>query len=928
MKKPLLISLILFTCLSYSQSKNIKLTGKIAGINDSIPLESATIYLERIKDSSVINYTISNKKGLFTLEDRIYDLNINLFVSYVGYKTYSKTIDLNTSEIDLKTIFLEQHDNLLNEVVIKSRAPITIKKDTLEFNVKSFNTKKDANVEDLLKKLPGVEVGLDGKIKINGKEVNEILVNGKPFFNNDPLIATRNLSKDIIEKVQVTDTKTKSEVFLGQKGEQLNKSINLVIKEKNNKGTFGSLSAGKGSDDRYEVSGMLNLFNNNQRLSIVAGGNNINSPRFSMGGISSMTIGRVTSVSAIQTTGGLINGSPLFSGGNGITTSKNGGVNYSDNFGKKVDFTTDYFYSSSNTEGATKTKRENILPDSRYFSNSDYTSNNENNSHRINFSTQIKIDSTLMIDFKPTIEYKKSYSEANSNEESLNDNQELINKSTNNNFSETTSKSFNYNLSISKKLNNNGRFIRLGINSNNNNQDSESFFDSDTEIFGDSPSVLERNQQISSKNSSNNTKIDFTYRQPIIANELFIDFEYVFNNHKQTNEKYSYEFDENTQDFTQFSEDFSSDFKYTSINNSTGVYLNLQKEKIGAQIGSSIIFRTLKNSDFLRPELDLERKFTSVSLNSNIRFRPNKTSTFSLGYNLKNSPPSLTYLQPFKNISNPLNTIIGNPNLEPTNNHNINLIFYNFNMQKKSSFNAFIGANIINNNIVSKSAIDDNYVQTTTYANVDGNRNFYGNTSYSKSIKIDSAKTVRLNVGLGLNSFRNVNFSNDEKYISNNNALTPSLGLTFNWQNIMEISPNYSISLSKSSYDIALFEDRTYTQHSFSARTRTSILKNFEWLNNLNYNYNPNIAEGFKKSSWNWNATLAYKFAGDKFVSTFKVYDILNQNTNARRTATENYIQDSESTILKRYFMLSLKWNFNNSSKPQRQRGGSFMMMH
>ncbi len=928
MKNPLLISFILFTCLSYSQSKSIKFTGKIVSINDSIPLESATIYLERIKDSSVINYTISNKNGLFTLEDKIYDLKINFVVSYVGYRTFSKTIDLKTSEIDLKTIFLEQHENLLNEVEIRSRAPITVKKDTLEFNVKSFNTKKDANVEDLLRKLPGVEIGMDGEIKINGKVVNEILVNGKPFFSNDPLIATRNLSKDIIEKIQVTDTKSKSEVFLGQEGDRLNKSINLVVKEENNKGIFGSLSAGKGSDDRYEVSGMLNLFNNDQRLSIVAGGNNVNSPRFSMGGFSSMTIGVASSVNFSQVSAGsLVQGMPSFGASNGITTSKNGGINYSDNFGKKVDFTTDYFYSTSNTEGATKTKRENILPDSRYFSNSDNSSINEKNKHRINFSTQFKIDSTLMIYFKPTIEYTKSFSEASSNEESLNDNQELINKSTNNNFSETTSKSFNYNLSISKKLNNKGRFIRLGINSNNNNQDSESFYDSNTELFGDTPSVIERNQQISSKNSSNNTKIDFTYRQPIIANKFFINFEYAFNNQKQTNEKYSYEFDENTQDFTEFSEDLSSDFTYTSINNSTGVSLNLQKEKISAHIGSSINFRTLKNSDFLRPELDLERKFTSASLNSNIRFNSNRTSTFSLGYNLTNSPPSLSYLQPFKNISNPLNTIIGNPSLEPSNNHQINLAFYNFNMQKKSNFNANIGARFINDNIVSKSVIDENYLRTTSYTNVDGNRNLYGNTNYSKSIKVDSVKTVRFNIGLGLNSSRNVNYSNDEKYISNNNSLSPSLGLTFNWQNAMEINPKYSISFSKSSYDIDLFEDRTYTQHSFSVRTRSSIPKNFEWQNNLNYNYNPNIAEGFKKSSWNWNATLAYKFAGDKFVSTLKVYDILNQNTNARRTATENYIQDSESTILKRYFMFSLKWNFNNRSKP-RQRGGNFMMMH
>ena len=162
-------------------------------------------------------------------------------------------------------------------MVITSRAPITIKKDTLEFNVKSFKTKKDANVEDLLQQLPGVEVDDEGKITVNGKPVNKLLVNGKPFFGDDPTITTRNLSKEIIEKVQVTDTKTKSEAFTGEEGDTQNKTINLTIKEENNQGYFGRIAGGKGTEDLYEYASIVNRFRGDRRISILAGGNNTNS---------------------------------------------------------------------------------------------------------------------------------------------------------------------------------------------------------------------------------------------------------------------------------------------------------------------------------------------------------------------------------------------------------------------------------------------------------------------------------------------------------------------------------------------------------------------------------------------------------------------------------------------------------------------------
>lgn len=348
MKKLFLVFALFCSIITFAQKRSFEVFGILKAEDTKEALESATIHLERAKDSSVVTYTISDKYGKFKLNNSTYDDKLNLYISYIGYKTYFKQIHIDKEIIDLKTILMTIDDNQLDEVVIKSKAPITVKKDTLEFNVKSFKTKKDATVEDLLKKLPGVEVDEDGKIKVNGKPVNKILVNGKPFFGDDPTITTRNLTKEIIEKVQVVDTKTKSEAFAGEEGDKENKTINLTIKEENNKGQFGRLSAGKGTDDRWEFAGIVNLFDNDRRLSVLAGGNNTNSPGFSFGEIRKM-FGGGNSMSMSSNGSFSIDGRS-FGGGEGIVTSKNVGANYADVLSKGVDVSADYFYSESDSE--------------------------------------------------------------------------------------------------------------------------------------------------------------------------------------------------------------------------------------------------------------------------------------------------------------------------------------------------------------------------------------------------------------------------------------------------------------------------------------------------------------------------------------------------------------------------------------------------
>lgn len=200
-----------------AEAQDYKIQGKVID-SENVILESATIYIETVKDSSLVDYTISDVDGNFVIEGSTEVDEINLFISFTGFRTYKKQYQLSQNRtINTGSITLELDDNTLGEVVVQgTAAPVSIKTDTLEFNASSFKTKADANLEEVLKKLPGVTVDKDGSISVNGKKVSRVLVNGKEFFGDDPKIATKNLPKEIINKIQVVDTKTKSEEFTGK----------------------------------------------------------------------------------------------------------------------------------------------------------------------------------------------------------------------------------------------------------------------------------------------------------------------------------------------------------------------------------------------------------------------------------------------------------------------------------------------------------------------------------------------------------------------------------------------------------------------------------------------------------------------------------------------------------------------------------------
>ncbi|QHI37779.1 hypothetical protein IMCC3317_31610 [Kordia antarctica] len=875
----LILYLLLLATTAIAQNISYEIKGSVNGVMDSIPLESATIYLQNSKDNALLTYTTSNRKGEFSLSGKTSLKNATLFISYVGSKTFSKSITLQPS-INLKSIYLED-TSMLDAVMISSKAPVTIKQDTLEFNPNSFKTKRNASVEDFIKKLPGAQVDDEGNITVNGKKVDKILVNGKPFFANDPTIATQNLTKEIIEKLQITDSKTNSEAFTGETGDGNFKTINLVIKEENNKGSFGKLSTGIGDNDRYEISGNYNKFNNNRNISVIGTGNNINAPRVGFGT-------------------------------KGIRTSRKGGFTYADELIKNNSLSVNYVYSDAQFENRQTQFTEYIVPDAPYFSSATSRSKTDNRSHAVDVQYQATIDSTFHIDLVSSFTYLPGENSYQGNSETFDESQELTNASTINANGTETQKEFRNALYLTKKIGDKGAFIKVRLNQSAADFNRDDFTASELFFFNSTTDDIIRNQFTNTDDRGSSLNTGITFRLPIVGRKLFVDFTYDNYHRKEESDKAVFDFNEDQQAFSTFNTELSSDFIYRNNAMIPSVELNYKNEKIKAFINFDYAFRTLENKDRLRPEFDIKQRFKIFTYSGGIRYKISRKTIINTGIGLTNSIPSLSQLQSFTNVSNPLNITRGNPNLKPQNRYSIHVDFRTNNFQKGYGLYTRLKANFDTNRVVSKYTINDDLVRETTFVNVDGNYGYHSYFNLYKKIKFDQTRVMRINLNGSINTTKRINFNNDSRYNVKTTNYMPSLGFDFEWEKAFDFNVNYNWKYSQTNYSLDGFNNQEIITHELDFYTATQIFKNLNWENNVRYVYNPNVSNGFDKYAWSWNSSLTYSFLDDSANISLRVYDLLNQNINTRRIVNTDYIQNTQSLILQRFVMLSLDWKFNS----------------
>lgn len=920
MKKIAQLFLLLFPFLMNAQS--LQLSGVVVDSAQN-PISDVTVLLFQKKDSTLLQFTSSSETGAFIL--KFDPINEPAFVTYdlTTYQTLRKDFESLVESKNLGNIVLKEDTDLLSEIVIVSDAPIRVKNDTLEFNASSFKVRPDANVEALLKELPGVEIDADKKITVNGKEVSQILVNGKPFFNRDGSIALQNLPADIIKKIQVTDHKTKSEEFSGRRAQSDNASINITIDEENNKGLMGKIMAGYGTDERYESSGLLNYFKGNRKISVLAASNNINSSGFSMDEIfDNMGGGR----SQFFSYGGRSGGFGGFRSNTGITKSNMVGVNYSDQFINDLEVNASYYLNDTSNENSNRTRRVNFLPDGDFITESASDRINDNTNHNANFNFEYSFNPTTKIYIEPSISYNKNTYRSQETSMSMDEAGNLFNESSGNTYTDATSFTFGNSIEFNKKLDENGKNLSVNFNNNNSVTDGVGFTQSETLFYqGDQVDDI-RNQNDISRSTSDTYTATAKYSHPL-AKDMFIDLGYTFDYNNQTDELNIYNKNEITNGYTDFNERLSNSTHTEVVTNTPFVGYNIQNDKIYFSVNSGVNLANFNaKALYMGNEYQVDKNYVSPFVNTNFRYSFTRSKSFSVRYNYRVSNPSASQILPYERLHDPLHTYIGNQNLDQVKYHNASIHFRDYNFQMRSGWSVGLNANVYDSQIVSATVYDENRKRTTSYENLSGNYSLslYGN--WSKSHKWDEHK-FRYGVGMYTTYSKELGYANGIIYNAKNISFNPRVYINYDYGDLLTIAPSYGLSINQSNYENYTIDQTNYYTHNLMLQTTTYWPENWVWGNDFSYNHNSNISAGFRKDYFLWNTSLAYTFLNKTLTAKVKVYDILNQNIGISRSLSATGIVDQENVVLKRYAMFSLTWKFDKfgtriSNERDRGEGG------
>ncbi|MDI1257249.1 MAG: outer membrane beta-barrel protein [Flavobacterium sp.] len=911
MTKIYLSLVFLFLAFSLSAQSNITIKGKIIDESAKLPLESATVYLTSVKDSTIIDYTISDKNGAFQLTTKKIKQPVFLKVSFIGYQDYKQEIAELSADKNFGELLVKESAKDLSEVVIKSEAPpIRIKQDTLEFNASSFKVRPDSNVEALLKQLPGVEISPDGKIKVNGKEVNNILVNGKPFFGKDGKVATENLPSEIIDKVQITDTKTKEEELSGQAASSDTKTINLTIQKDMNKGLFGKFGAGKGSNDRYEASGLINYFKDEQKFSFLGGSNNVNSIGFSMDEIfDSMGGGRNVNYSS---DGSFNIDGQQFGSGNGITLSSIAGINYADSYFKKIETSGSYFYTNAKTTNFYRNKTESFIAATpteaakSYTSESVGTSDRFSDGHNLNFDFEYKIDSLTTLSIRPKLLKNRAQSESSS-VSSASNNLGHVYESEGDNDANNNSESFENELYLNRNFKKKGRTLGITFNNTNKSSDASTTTNSETHYFQDpdrEDDLRHQRENDGTKNDEYYTRIGFS--EPI-TDSLSVTFRTSYNWKKNSSDKKTFNRDGTTNLYNSYVDSLSYGLnaKATHVIPSLGFTLRKKKISFGVTLGS--VFSNYKNSQRYKGVISEKNEsyvFPDASAWLNIRLGKSKAMYFY--YDLDVQLPTVDQLF-VVDKTQPLSQMLGNVDLQPTKTHNVYLNYNNYDWATRSGFYLYAGINFQERQIVMASELDTkNLINYMTYENIDNTFNTFLGFSLSKSIKKEQHKfTYELGMNGGFTLSKGI--TNNSLYEAKSQNIEPNTSFTYEYGELLTIKPSYSYSYNITNFSNYSIDKSSTFRHVFKTET-TVKWQHVIFGNDFGYTYNSNISDGFKKDFYLMNASLGYNFLKDNLLAKVKVYDLLNQNTNATRSISPQGISDMQNTVLKRYVMFSLTY--------------------
>ncbi|MDR0845614.1 MAG: outer membrane beta-barrel protein [Tannerella sp.] len=864
------------------------------------PIEQAAIRLLNLKDSTLINGVVSTKDGFFAIKN-VKTGRYLLNVSFIGYASIYQMLEITgkVNPVNVGKLEMEEDAIMLGEAVVTAKAvEVTVRNDTIEYNADSYKVAEGSVLEDVLKKMPGVEIDSDGKVTVNGKEVKKIMVDSKEFFSSDPKVATKNLPAKMVDKVQVLDKKSDMAMMTGFDDGDEETIINLTVKPGMKQGWFGNAYGGLGNKERYDGNFMVNRFINNDQFTIMGGANNTNNMGFSdMAGamFGGMGGGR----------GGFGGG-----GGNGITSSGNIGTNFSKEFSPKLVAGGNIRYSHSDNDTESMNDTEYILSrDSSSYDHSENKRNTLSNNIGADFRMEWKLDTLTQLIFQPSFSYSQTNSREDINSYSLDNQQDSINSSRSAALSDGEGYNASARLEISRKLNDKGRVLSGSISGGYNDTYSNGVNNSNTKyfMFADSSDIID--QKVRYDNSGYNYRAYASWVEPLGRNN-FLQATYRISQNKRESLKNSFNSDA-TGNYTVLDSTYSKSTRNSAVEQRASIAFKAVREKYNYTIGFNVDPSYSKTETFVGDNTlySMSRHVTNFSPTAQLNYRFDKRSNLRIDYDGRTTQPSMSQLQPVADISDPLNTTIGNPELKPTYTNELRIRYQQFVPESQSAFMIMANGNYILNAVVNKSIFDANtHKRITTYENVNGNYNGNARIIFNRPLK---NKKFSINSMSFLTYSEANGFINDKKNTNTGISLSERAGINFR-STYLDLGLNGNIRYNKTKNSLQEQNDLTTYNYGGGASTTIYLPYNFQIESDINYSTNSGYAEGYQQEELLWNASASKAFLkNNSGTLKFKIYDILRDRSNISFTSTDNTMRYSEYNTLTSYFIVSFIYRFS-----------------
>ncbi|PKK37242.1 hypothetical protein BWI96_07805 [Siphonobacter sp. SORGH_AS_0500] len=861
-------------------SAQVQVRGRIQDSDTRVNLSDASVTLFTFSDSVLVKGARSNEAGQFILSG-VTKGKYHLVISYVGYQNYSSVLQVNTSDIQLDTIPLLTQASTLAEVVIRRQAPpVTVKKDTIEYNPEAFQTEPSAVIEKLLGKLPGITVDKDGNIKAQGQDVPKILVDGQPFFDGDPKMATKNLPVDIVEKIQLIDQKSERTQMSGMDDGSRSKTINIVTKKDRRKGLFGDQEFSIGPDQsernpRYGVRLNLNRFQESQQFSVIAQADNTNSGPGS---------------------------------GSSINRTLVGGVNYQNRWGKKTDLGVNYRANRVKSLNDQQSIRTYALPDTSYQVRESSSSHAGNTTHSLNLHFNHEFDSLTSFRLNSNVSLLQSGNLSHRQSQTFPIGSEFlnpINQSSTENTTDNQSLNGSVNAFLNRNFHKKGRNVMVTYTLFLNHQQNEGLTKSTNEFFGQ-----RQNQTINQENEqttrSSRHQVYVSYSEPL-SEKNRLEFHYRFQKNPSYSNREVRNYNETTGRYDRFNDSLSNRFRSSYPSHAAGVLFQRNQGQNLFNLGMDVQQASLSSRSTSQ---NITKDFISLLPTAMVSFKVKKDRYLRLHYQGQTQAPTVDQLQPVADNTNPLLIRLGNPDLRQEFHHSMNLNYNSFNSTTFENFFLNINANQVTNKIIQSVRFDEQGVQTTLPLNTNGHYMVSGNVNYGRQLEF---LKLQVNTGSSINYNRSLTLVNGQVNQANSLLISPELQLNSSYQERLGYNLRTMLTYQSARYSLQSQRNTSFINTSVSASFY------YEWdfylrlSTDATYQHYGGNTAGPAQRYTLWNVTVSQKFLKKQQAEMqIRVFDLLNQNRSVTRNVTELYTEERQNRVLSRYFLVSFMYHFRN----------------